>query len=83
LFIEPGDTDRHDFLPPAIDLFTWAVANERAILTEAVRDEVLELYNEVWRQRPARKLTARDLISRLQWELLVESDNDVVPVEFT
>lgn len=53
------------------------------ILAKAVRDEVLELYNDSWRQPPTRNLVARQLIALLKWKLLVVSDSDEVPVEFT
>jgi hypothetical protein len=83
LAIEPGGEGRHAFLEPAADLFAWAVANERRVLREAIREELLGLYNdEGWRQDDDPQLTAGELEGRLEWQSLELSGSDVAPVRF-
>ena len=83
VIVDPGDGDRHEFLPRAAELYRWAVANERRVLARAVRTELLELYNDTWRRNDQPELSARELTARLTWQLLSVSGSDVVPVEFS
>lgn len=80
--VGPGDQDRHEFIEPAARLFRWAIDNERRVLGDAVRAELLDLYNETWRQDDEPELTADELAARLTWELLAISASDVAPIEF-
>ena len=80
--VDPGDGDRFAFLPRAAELFRWAMANERRVLADALRAELLELYNEDWRQAGEARLSAKALAGRLSWRHLLVSDDDVVAVEF-
>jgi hypothetical protein len=43
---------------------------ERRILRDATREELLELYNDTWRQGQEPKLTAKELMSRLKFSLI-------------
>jgi hypothetical protein len=82
VIVDPGDGDRSEFLPRAAELFQWAMARERQVLAEAIRVELLELYNDTWRQgEPV--LSAEELTARLDWQLLTVTASDVVPVEFS
>jgi hypothetical protein len=83
LIVDPGDDDRYAFLPRAADLFRWAMANERRVLAEAVQAELLELYNDTWRQGDEPTLSADELTERLEWQLLTVSASEIVPVEFS
>ncbi len=69
-------------LERATILFRWALENERRLLREAVEGELLELYNDTWRQGNEPVLTADELTARLEWHLLAISSSDIVPVEF-
>lgn len=82
VFVDPGDGDRHQFLPRAAELYQWAVANERRVLTKAMRAELLELYNGTWRRNDQPELSTKELTARLGWQLLSVSASDVVPIEF-
>ena len=83
LIIDPGNGDRFEFLLRAAELFLWAMANERRVLADAMQAELLELYNDTWRQEDEPELSADELTARLDWQLLSVSDSDVVPVEFS
>jgi hypothetical protein len=83
VIVDPADTDRFEFLPRAAELFRWAFENERQVLAEAMRAELLELYNDVWRQGDEPVLSAAELTARLEWTLLTVSASDIVPVEFS
>src|SRR5262245_64886908 len=83
LIVDPGDGDRHAFLGPAVKLFRWAVKTERRVLRAALRAELLELYNDTWRQEGEPKLSAKGLADQLEWSLLTVSASEVVPVEFS
>jgi hypothetical protein len=81
VIVDPGDTDRYEFLPRAAKLFRWAFDNEQRVLATAIRAELLELYNDTWRgDEPV--LSAAELTARLEWTLLTVSASDIVPVEF-
>lgn len=81
--VDPGDGDRHAFLPRAAELYQWAMKNERRVLTKAMRAELLELYNDTWRRSDLPELSAKELTARLVWQLLVVRASEVVPVEFS
>lgn len=81
--VDPADTNRFDFLPRATVLFQWAFENERRVLADAMRAELLELYNDVWRQGDEAVLSAGELTARLEWTLLTVSASEIVPVEFS
>ncbi len=83
VIVDPGDGDRHEFLPRAAELYQWAVANERRVLGKALRAELLELYNDTWRRNDQPELSAKELTARLVWQLLQISASDVVPIEFS
>ncbi|MCI0458931.1 MAG: hypothetical protein L0Z62_18390 [Gemmataceae bacterium] len=83
VIVDPGDTDRFEFLPRAAELFRWAFDNERRVLAEAMRAELLELYNDTWRQDDEPILSSEELAARLAWTLLCVSASDLVPVEFS
>jgi hypothetical protein len=83
VIVGPGDTDRFAFLPQAAELFRWAFDNERRVLAEAIRAELLELYNDTWRQSDETVLSAEELTTQLEWTLLTVSASDIVPVEFS
>ena len=83
VIVDPGNTDQFEFLPRAAELFQWAMANERRMLADAIRAELLELYNHTWRQSDDPILSGEELTSRLDWQLLSVSENDIVPVEFS
>lgn len=83
VIVDPGDGDRFEFLPRAAELFQWAMGSERQVLAEAMQAELLELYNDTWRQADEPVLSAEELTARLDWQLLSVSASDVVPVEFS
>jgi hypothetical protein len=83
VIVDPGDIDRFEFLERGAELFEWAMANERRVLAEAMKVELLELYNDTWRQSDEPVLSAKQLTGRLKWELLAVSDSDIVPIEFS
>lgn len=83
VIVDPGDTDRFEFLPRAAELFQWAFDNERRVLAEAMRAKLLELYNDTWREADDPVLTAEGLTALLEWTLLRVSTSDLVPVEFS
>ena len=83
VIVDPGDGDRFEFLPRATELFRWAMANERRVLADAMQAELLELYNNTWRQEDEPELSAEELAGRLEWQLLDISSSDIVPVEFS
>jgi hypothetical protein len=83
VIVDPGDTDRFEFLTRAAELFRWAFDNERRVLAEAMRAKLLALYNDTWRQSDEPILTAEGLTARLDWTLLDISASDIVPVEFS
>jgi hypothetical protein len=83
LIIEPLDEDRHAFLERAIELFHRALANERRILRVAMKEELLELYNDCWRQSDEPVLSAKELTQILDWLALSLSASEFAPVEFS
>jgi hypothetical protein len=52
-------------------------------MVDAMQAELLELYNDTWRQDDEPELSAEELTKRLNWQLLTVSANDIVPVEFS
>jgi hypothetical protein len=82
VIVEPGDGDRYEFLPRAAELFQWGMDNERAVLTRAVRAYLLDLYNGGWQQDDLPVLDAEGFTAALEWQLLVVSASDTVPVVF-
>ena len=78
VIVEPGDGDRVAFLKQAARLYPRVMKAERRILREAIREELLELYNDVWRQGDEPRLTAHELMDRLQLSLV--NLGTVVPV---
>ena len=83
MIVDPGDGDRFAFLEPAANLFRWALGTEQRILRDAIRAELLELYNDIWQQGDEPELTADELMSRLEWTLLDISASPIVPVTFS
>ena len=83
VIIDSGHVDRHVFLSRAAELVEWALQNERHALADAVREELLDLYNDVWRNEDESKLDADEFVSRLEWQLLHLSDSPLVPVELS
>jgi hypothetical protein len=57
--------------------------NERNVLSEALRAELLSLYNDTWRQSDEPILSANELEAWLEWQLLTISASEIVPVEFS
>jgi hypothetical protein len=82
LVVDPGDGDRFEFLPRAAELYRWALANERAVLAEAVATKLLELYSGGWQQDDLPVLDAAGLTARMSWEFLQVSASEVVPIDF-
>lgn len=82
VIVDPGDTDRFEFLPRAAELFQWAFQNERPMLDEALRAELVELFNDIWRRSDEPRMSESELNTRLEWTLLTVSASDLVPVEF-
>jgi hypothetical protein len=82
VIVDPGDGDRLGFLPRAAELFQWALSNEPRVLAEGMRAELLELYNDTWRQGDEPVLSAEELTEQLDWQMLSISASDIVPVEF-
>src|SRR6516162_1401957 len=70
VIVDSGDGDRFEFLSRAAELYRWAMDNERRLLAEALRAELLELYNDTWRQGDEPVLSATELAARLEWQLL-------------
>jgi hypothetical protein len=83
VIVDPGDTDRFEFLPRAAELFRWAFDNERRVLADAVRAELLELYNGTWRRSDEPILSGVEMTARLELTLLCVSASEFVPVEFS
>jgi hypothetical protein len=78
--LDPGDDDMAAFVGPAADLCSRAVRDERRVLRAAVRAELLDLFNGIWRRREEPELTTDKLIGRLMLELVTV--DTVVPVTF-
>jgi hypothetical protein len=78
VIVNPGDEDRFAFIEPAAKLYRRAMKAERRILRDAIREELLELYNDTWRQSDDRRLTATELMNRLEFSLI--DIDTVVPV---
>jgi hypothetical protein len=75
--VDPGDGDRMAVIEPAAALYKKATRSERRILRDAVRLELLELYNDTWAQ-DGDKLTAKQLIEQLEFVFLsLEPDSDI------
>ena len=83
VIIDPPGAGRHAFLPRAAELVEWALQNERHALADAVRAELLELYNDVWRREEEPAVSADEMIGRLEWQLLHISDSQSVPLELS
>jgi hypothetical protein len=83
VIVDPGDGDRFEFLSRASELYRWAMENERNVLSEALRAELLSLYNDTWRQSDEPILSANELEAWLEWQLLTISASEIVPVEFS
>jgi hypothetical protein len=69
VIVNPGDEDRFVFLEPAAKLYRRVFKAERRILRDAIREKLLELYNDVWRQGEP-KLTEKRLMDRLGLSLI-------------
>lgn len=83
VIVDPADDDRHEFLLRAAEMFRWAFDNGRRVLADAMRAELLELYNDTWRQGEEPVLSAEGLTALLEWTLLTVSASEIVPVEFS
>lgn len=77
--VNPGDGDRLTCLDRAADLYTRAVRAEPRILRTAIREELLELYNETWAVELPR-LTAKQLAARLTLAFLKLWPDGPVPI---
>jgi hypothetical protein len=78
VIVNPGDDDRFAVIESAAKLYRRAIKAERRILRDAVSEELLELYNETWRQGNQPKLTAKELMSQLKFSLI--DIDTVVPI---
>lgn len=78
VIVDPGDGDRHEFIEPAVGLLLRALKAEPRIRRQAIRAELLDLYNDTWRQADAAVLSADELVSRLKLALV--DVGTVVPV---
>src|SRR6516165_4729611 len=67
VIVNPGDDDRFAFIESAAKLYCRAMRAERRILRDALREELLELYNDTWRRGEEPELTAKELMSRLKF----------------
>src|SRR4051812_37207455 len=47
--IDAEEADRLAAIDPAAKLYRRAIRSERRIIKDAIRDKVLELYNDTWR----------------------------------
>jgi hypothetical protein len=63
--VEPGNGDRFACLDGVADLYSQAMRAERQVLRTAVQKELLELYNDTWRQSDEPELTTDEFMSRL------------------
>src|SRR5262249_23570355 len=70
VFLEPYPSDRYAFLDRAAELFRWALDNEQRLFREALRADVLELYNAGWRQDGEPVLSEEEFAALLEWQLL-------------
>jgi hypothetical protein len=77
VIVNPVDTDRFSFIDAAAKHYRRALKGERRILRDAIREELLDLYNDYWRQGEKR-LTARELMNRLKLSLI--EFGTVVPI---
>jgi len=77
--VEPGDGDRTAVVEPAAALYKKVIRSERRILRDAVRLELLELYNDVWVQDET-ALTAGQLIEQLEFQFLAITPDSDPPV---
>lgn len=82
VILDPHDGDRYAFLPRAAELFLWAIDHQEALLDEAIRSMLLELYNERWCQEGDPELDAAAFKDVLCWDLLTIRAWTVQPVEF-
>ena len=78
VIVDPGDGDRHEFIEPAAGLFRRALKAEPRLRRQAIRAELLDLYNDTWRQAAEPVLSDGELASRL--ELTLVDVGTVVPV---
>ena len=84
VIVQPGDGERRDFLKRAADLFLWALSNERRVRSEAIEAELLDLYNDTWRQGDDPVLSAAELEEQLRWVVLeIIDDEGIPPVTFS
>ncbi len=82
VIVDHSDSERFEFLPRAAELFRWAFENEQRMLGDSIRAELLEMYNDTWRQGDEPALSEDELTMRLEWTLLTVSASEIVPVEF-
>ena len=80
VLVAPGEEDRFAFLDRAAELFRWALGAQPQILRDAIQSELLELYNDVWREPTEPELTADELAGQLEWSVVEVSASDIVPV---
>ena len=83
IVIQPGDGDRLASIEPAAELYRRAVKSERRIIRAAIRDELLELYNDTWRQGDEPKLTAGQFLDRLEFVYIGLRPTWDVPIVFS
>jgi hypothetical protein len=77
--IKPHDQDPLLILDIAAETFQGVLRDERRILRDAIREELLELYNGTW-CRAGHKLTEPELMEQLRFEYLEINPGWVVPV---
>jgi hypothetical protein len=82
VLVQPGEEDRFAFLDRGAELFRWALGAQPQILRDALQSELLELYNDVWREPTEPELTAEELAGRLAWSTVEVSASDLAPVVF-
>jgi hypothetical protein len=83
VILNPGDEDREAFAFQAAARFQWALDNERRLLGEAADAELLELFNDDWRQGDEGVLARDEFIAALKLELLEISHIESAHIEFS
>lgn len=77
--IDPGDGDRLAVVEAAAELYRRAIPEEPRILKQAIKQELLELYNDVWVQDGV-QLTASQLAKQLQFSFIKLQPDFCVPI---
>jgi hypothetical protein len=80
IVVDPGDDDRMAVIEPAAALYKKAIRSERRILRDAVRLELLELYNDTWRRSGDPKLSTTAFIEQLEFTFIKLQPGWDIPV---